>query len=340
MYKIISITSKEFSDTDWQRYYILLKSLKAKYDCQLNSESWETLKSRITLYTNINKHYQEYAVFENDKAIAWFAVNLMMQGTDDEFLAMYLEFNYDNIPEQLNKCIVEYLVDCIKELKHHKIYYMAADKRNTSAALRWGAELYGHVNESKLYKDKANSLLMQEWVDTIPKLNQELTLKPYRQLPEKYIDQYVALYSQSIQDIPEDKSSDVNYELTADVFRNDEELSRKNGIVKYNFIIVNELDELIGLSSAYISSKNTDVVDQNMTGVNREYRGRSLAKWLKAAVFFSVEKKYPDFKMFYTQMRSVNEPIQHINKKMGYVNTREGCEFWITVESFEKFLNT
>lgn len=327
MYEIISITSDTFSDSHWQTYYQLLKKLKEKYDCQLNSESWETFKSRITSYIKTDNCYQEYAVFENDKAIAWFAVHLMMKGTDDEFLSMYFEFDYDNIPEQLNKYVVEYLIDRIKELKHQKIYYMAADKRNTRVALSWEAELYGHVNESNLYKDKANRVLMQEWVDTIPSSNKELTLKPYRQLPEKYIEQYVKLFSQSLRDIPEEKSSDINFDMTADIFRKHEELSIKNGMVKYNFIIINEKDELIGLSTARINPKNQNVVNQFMTGVSKEYRGRSLAKWLKAAVFFSVENDYRDFKMFNTQMRSINEPIQHINNQMGYVNTKEGCEF-------------
>jgi len=95
---------------------------------------------------------------------------------------------------------------------------------------------------------------------------------------------------------------------------------------------------MIGHSNAVIVEDDPSDVFQAMTGVNREYRGRGLSRWLKALLFFKVGADFPANKTMTTIMRAANAPIQKVNAEMGYVPLSSGHEFDLSADGLRRFL--
>lgn len=95
---------------------------------------------------------------------------------------------------------------------------------------------------------------------------------------------------------------------------------------------------MIGHSNALIAEADPSDAYQAVTGVNREYRGCGLSRWLKAALFFKVGEDFPANKTMTTVMRATNAPIQKVNAEMGYALQSSGYEFDVTAEGLRRYL--
>jgi hypothetical protein len=121
-----------------------------------------------------------------------------------------------------------------------------------------------------------------------------------------------------------------------DEIRRQAQWRRENDNPAYFCLLFNEKSEMVAVSSVDINLNNTREIEQKMTGVARSYRGRGLAKWLKAAMFVKLHEEFPDNEVLTTFMRAVNDPILSINARMGFELEQQGFEFQLTRKNLEK----
>ncbi len=81
------------------------------------------------------------------------------------------------------------------------------------------------------------------------------------------------------------------------------------------------------------------IINQGMTGVKEEYRGRGLGKWLKAAMLLKVREEFPQVKVVSTRNASSNAAMLSINDRLGSRSHKEGTVGQITVEALEAYLS-
>ena len=59
-------------------------------------------------------------------------------------------------------------------------------------------------------------------------------------------------------------------------------------------------------------------VEQELTGVSDEHRGRGLGKWLKAEMMFFIRDELPEVRYISTGNADTNTPMVSINERMGF----------------------
>jgi GNAT superfamily N-acetyltransferase len=95
--------------------------------------------------------------------------------------------------------------------------------------------------------------------------------------------------------------------------------------------------EVAGLSDAGWDSRRPDFIYQHFTAVARPWRGRGLARALKARMLRQVHARHPEAKAMVTSNAETNAPMLSINARVGfavherfvtYQITREGLDEW------------
>jgi hypothetical protein len=141
-----------------------------------------------------------------------------------------------------------------------------------------------------------------------------------------------------MREMPTERKTQKQFKMTVDEVKQDLEWRRKNNMYVYTYTLFDINGTMIGHTNAMINGNDPSDAYQAMTGVNREYRGRGLSRWLKAALFFKVGEDFSSNETMTTDMRATNVPIQKVNAEMGYSLISSGYEFEISVEGLSKFL--
>lgn len=85
-----------------------------------------------------------------------------------------------------------------------------------------------------------------------------------------------------------------------------------------------------GISDACWDSRCPEFVSQAFTGVARPWRGRGLARALKAALLRHVHASHPEAKVMATCNAEVNAPILSINARVGFAVHRRIVDYQVT----------
>jgi ribosomal protein S18 acetylase RimI-like enzyme len=117
-----------------------------------------------------------------------------------------------------------------------------------------------------------------------------------------------------------------------------ERLRQEQGTVLFTTALINEAGLMIGHSNVLFVGAAPAAAYQAMTGIDAAYRGRGLARWLKAELITRIGEKYPGIESLVTEMRSINEPIQAINRQLGYEIEARGHEMELPVAAVRDFV--
>ncbi len=335
LYKLIFTNDKEFSDWHWQEFFKLLETLHKKYKTTLLTRDWHDLKSRWLSYYETNKDFKQAVIFKDNHAALWGEFRVHNAGKQEQTTAIFINGLFEQMPPQLEKMILDWFIEEAKRYKSEKIFCTFFDKRFVDCVRKWGAEELSRQDQYFLYRDKANHEILRQWRETIPKDNPDLKIEFYDDVPDKYLSEFSELLQQYLNEMPEESRGGMPLHIDEKRIKRDREWRKKNNIGLYELFLVDENGNIIGLTGALVNKNKPKYAHQVMTGINKKYRGRDLAKFLKAELFYKINEIFPDNDIFITEMRTINEPIHEINRQMGYVLERTGQEFKIEIE----FLN-
>lgn len=339
MFSLITIDRPDITDRHWQDFFDLCRAMKEKYKTGMSSTSWQELKKRHLSFLEAEEKSGCSMIFEDDKTVGWAEFYVRNIDTPQEQATVTLDAFFDRIPEGLSVAVAREFLDWMDHHGYPELFYMSLDRRTSDVGDRWNGEKLSKFDEFVLYREKADRALLQKWLKEIPQQNKGLKLEFYDEAPEKYIEQYAQLLTEAFHDMPEETESGMSFNADAEQARRYNRWRRENRNPAYHYFLVDQKNQLVAFTIADVNLNNPESMFQAMTGVTGRYRGRSLAKWLKAAMFFKLCEMFPSGKSIRTWMRAVNEPIQHINARMGYVLGREGREFKIKRAHLEDYLN-
>ncbi|QOF76361.1 N-acetyltransferase [Variovorax sp. 38R] len=99
-------------------------------------------------------------------------------------------------------------------------------------------------------------------------------------------------------------------------------------------------DEVAAVCDASWSQLYPDRMFQRLTGVARAWRGKGLAKGVKAIMLQLVRERHPEVVMAVTHNAEVNAPMLAINRRLGFAAHRHDGVYQIGRESLRAFLST
>jgi mycothiol synthase len=158
--------------------------------------------------------------------------------------------------------------------------------------------------------------LMYSWCLDGQRKAPGVTTETFHAVPEKDIEQYTRLYS-DLYNLSYLDDVSQHYRETPASRRKRESFLGEYYI--WTTKITREADgEISGLTESFYPLDEPYHVEQELTAVLPQYRGRGLGKWLKAEMALYIRDQYPAVCFIDTHNTNKNAPIMAINTQMGF----------------------
>jgi GNAT superfamily N-acetyltransferase len=115
-----------------------------------------------------------------------------------------------------------------------------------------------------------------------------------------------------------------------------EELDRHGGT--HNIILLKADGAIAALCETGFDARRPDRVFQNLTAVARPWRGRGLAKAVKAAMLKLMREQHPAASLMITGNAEANAPMLAINHKLGFEEHRSGASYQVGADAIRRYL--
>ncbi|MCK5126865.1 MAG: hypothetical protein KAR42_11475 [candidate division Zixibacteria bacterium] len=336
--KAIEVLDSKFTDIHWQEFAKLLENLHEKYNSFHNRVTWERKKDTLLSVYEMDKTQHRYIIFDDNKITGWLDFHIQNKGTKSELAFIGFDGMYDEFPDEFSHIAASTLLQLAKKHNCEKMYIMSNNQRSSKVARDWGGTEICIINRYELRRRDTENKLLELWVNNGKRQNPDLTMKFFTEPPEEILERYVELLCQCLNDMPHENESETQFLPTIEELKKFAEWRKKNNKTMSSMMLYSPEDTLIGFSDVSIDKDNPSNVFQLLTGIDREYRGRKLSKWLKAANIMKIYEDFPENKLITTDMRAVNRPIQKINEQLGYRLVSEGNEFDLTSQMLINWL--
>jgi len=172
---------------------------------------------------------------------------------------------------------------------------------------------------SLLYMENAQWQLYQQWIDKVDQEN--FSTMVFQECPEYLIDEFCEFYN-VIKSYSHSRLILGNYQLDPKLRRQYErEYGMEAGYDWTTIIVLDHSGKIIGMTETYVEIEGTEAY-QELTGILPLYRGKGLAKWIKALMMLRIKERYPQLETIRTSNWRVNDestnPIIGLNTKIGY----------------------
>jgi len=193
----------------------------------------------------------------------------------------------------------------------------------------------GDVDICILKRENMNYDLLKEWRERAEKQNPDLKLDLVTELPDESIDEFAALFTEFLNDMPKTEIPTI-YNVAGNKIRRGQKSNQEAGNIIYRLLAFNKKNRMVGTSNVIIIKKSNKYPYQFMTGVKKELRGQAIGKWFKAVMYPMIFEKHPEVNGIVTEMFPCNKYIQNINSQIGFEKIGERGEYLMSKENFNK----
>ena len=185
---------------------------------------------------------------------------------------------------------------------------------------KFGGKIINKSSENRLHMEEVDWKLVNEWRDEGKKKAPMVVLENYLIVPEKDIKEICEIETILERQMPtmddEDKWAET---YTPEKKRKYERMQQKQGHINYTIISREYNGFISGITEIrYSRTDRPERIEQGLTGVLEEYRGRGLGKWLKAEMLMYIENHIPDARFLVTGNADHNAPMNSINERLGF----------------------
>jgi RimJ/RimL family protein N-acetyltransferase len=182
-----------------------------------------------------------------------------------------------------------------------------------------GATEAGRQRTNRLLVDQVDWPMIQRWAAEGQSRNPDTELIRLVNRPApSLIEPLCSLITDINRLQPSDAVEGIDYTLTPEEF---EKESRRLQARKIERVVLctRETDNaLSGMTDMYYRQAQPGQARISLTGVRREFQGRGLGKWLKAAMMLDLYDNYPAVNVVDTDNFNSNQPMLNINDRMGF----------------------
>jgi GNAT superfamily N-acetyltransferase len=281
-------------------------------------------KKRVIAYGVFSFHLEEDPNYEENKHIG--------------YTVIYVSKDYRR--RKLGSKILRLVLDKAKELDRLSTLQTGTSLESGHSFLsKYKGRVAIESAENRLYMKNVDWELMKNWRKEGEDRSKEegISLQKFFECPEDIIKEYMRIYTETFNQQPWEEFEG-RRKYTSETRRRDEKRFTEKGGEWYT-IITREKDKTIsGLTEYYYLPQMPHKIEQGLTGVKEEYRGRGLGKWLKAEMIFQIKKRFPDLKYIKTGNATENAPMLSINERMGFKEYRPQKAYKFYLEDLDKLV--
>lgn len=300
------------------------------------SADWKELKAKFLSDCNVFKSesYNFFVVFDDvNKPVTWFDVNNTNKAMFD------FEEYYSSVSIETFRHIFRTLIAFIDETGKDEIYTIEDCDKVIESLNKTGAEIYDEPTYSVVKKKDLNVEQLNEISSR--NIGDDLKLVLYRDIPEELYGSFIELDNEASVDKEKfhPKMKDPSVMNKKDLRK---AIESKNiaGHPFYMYVLLDK-NKIAAFCSVYIrdNGKSVDHVGNlGLTTVGRNYRGRGLAKFLKANMYLKMLEEQPGFEYIITDTYQWNKYMYRINEEFGFAPNIKRVRYRLTKDFLKTFI--
>lgn len=328
MFKIIS--SKNISDSQWSEYFCMSQELNEKYypDRYNRSNTLEEFKTGINNSYNKITGYENYLIKHNSLPVGWFYLTTW---GDVMYIGLYIKD--EEINNILFKNVLLFVKDLMVKMNYTELFTSSYRTANINFFKKIKAETTEEFISSQIKREEINVSLFKSIVNKF--ILNDFTAIYCNKIDDKFADSYIDCFNIAFRDLMNLNEVKLKYEP----FTKEQLINNQNsGAEKHIILLLNKADKVAGFSELYFDSENRSYsCDSGFTAVHTDYRGRGIAKFLKAKLYLNLVHKDTDFNYLKTNTLKRNKYINKINTELGFKEYRKGYSFRFTSDLIDNY---
>jgi len=316
----------------------MLRRLQERYHTALVSTDWQMLKDRVSGAISQLPGYVHAVFLRGDDMVGWLDLNGRDSDGDTKPLYAGFDVDFDTPPDDLATALATELREMTSAYPADAAIFCKTQRPAMSGMVElWGGEILNRVERYQLRWDRIDHALIDRWRADGVAANPGLRMLTFETVPDEMAERFYELWAAFFEEMPRESETDRSFRYDLEEHRRMEALRQEQGTVMLTTALIDETGRMIGHSNVLFVRAAPSVAYQAMTGVDAAYRGRGLAKWLKAELLSQLGRKYPAIHALSTEMRAVNEPILAINRRLGHELEAQGHEMEIKVSAVRDY---
>jgi len=207
--------------------------------------------------------------------------------------------------------------------------------------LRIGAQKGMEAHTNQLRISDLDSALLEKWLNLGRERTAEFELGlwdgPYPETELQAIAELTDLTNQQ----PHGDLDIEDMHMTPEQLRQVEQNLFARGSERWTFYLTNRATgKFVGYTETVWNPNRPEILRQDMTAVNPEYRSKGLGRWLKAAMLDKVLKDRPQVKFVRTGNADSNAAMLKINNELGFRPYLAEALWQVEVDCIQEYLKT
>jgi GNAT superfamily N-acetyltransferase len=321
----------------WKRYHELRRLRHQELrpdDPPIPAELEEQLMKRDDPFRIQHRH----EVSSDGVMLSWLYCDLVRPGTPEyEEWKQFFDADIYVNPEHRRQGIATSWFPLVAQLMAHHdctVLNLYAELEPGHEFLKWiGAEPKLTEIENRLKLADVDWAMVDRWAEEGPARSPQTRLEIYDgKIPESMWEEFAPQYSALINTVPFEEMDHGAVVVTPDQMREWYARMEIKGDLQHSVIAREPDGSISGINDLEWRPYRRTIIQQQLTAVHPNARGRGLGKWIKAANLLHIRELYPDAQWIATENAGSNAPMLAINRKLGFKQYRVGTEYQITRE--------
>jgi len=224
--------------------------------------------------------------------------------------------------------------------KDKSVLISSTDEDDEKAFLKsLGAQTALSGVENRLKVEKIDWNMVKQWNKEGHKRSPESRIELYYTISQEIIEEYCKIYTETLNQQPMGDLDIGKIIYTPEMIRYNEKNNAELGRKHLTYLIIESNGDISGLTEMIYRPEKETMIEQLLTGVKKEYRGRGLGKWLKAAMLLKMREEFPQVKIITTGNATTNAPMLSINDRLGFKVHKEGVSAQLSREKLGEYLS-
>ncbi|MBI6872204.1 GNAT family N-acetyltransferase [Clostridium aciditolerans] len=315
MYKIYKIDPINLTDKEAGNLYLINKNIVKKYNLLGLFKDINSYKDLFL--STFNEIDNELFVLKKDSLICGI-LNCIKSAdwSGKEQYKLSVSLCDSIIDESMLKSIDELVQEKLN--RHGELAVVTYNNELEKLVKKHTSKVNLKANYYTLKKEDIDIDLINKSIKEFEARNADLSIKYTNIISDEHIQQYCDLFMETMEDMTDvNEDGYVPFVITPEKQRQINSSNKENNITHHCYMIFNSNNEMIAKSNVRVSNNNPRFPYQFMIGVKRQYRGRSLGKWLYASMYKRLFESV-DFEKVLVCHHPENKPAINISEWIGY----------------------
>ena len=293
---------------------------------QMDSHWWLVfIKEEVIGFSILNLRTKESPSYEENKHVGYFQMRI---GADYRRKGIGSEL----LKKMITKAKESEVITTLQNNTSYESGFAFCEKLNGVLGLESA--------ENRCYLQKVDWEVMEEWSKKGQTLGEQegRYLQWFDKCPEDIIEQFCEVYTETMNQQPLGEL-ETRAKITPETRRKTEQDFNK---LNYNWhtVITREKNGAIsGVTDIVYAADRPHRIEQELTGVKMEYRGKGLGKWLKSEMILFIKKNYPKVEFISTGNADSNAAMLSINTRMGFKLHQQVKSYKFDLNKLEERIN-